>query len=81
MALGQDYKDCKLQKINGERKGRREGKGKKKGRAGGEREGKRVDTQGHFVIPVWKDWAQEGGLHCTQQASFHRLPPNLGAWA
>lgn len=45
MALGQDYKDYKLQKINGERKGRREGKGRKKGRAGGEREEKRVDTQ------------------------------------
>lgn len=45
MALGQDCKDYKLQKINGERKGRREGKGRKKGRAGGEREGKRVDTQ------------------------------------
>ena len=40
-----------------------------------------MDTQGHFVIPVWKDWAQEGGLHCSQQASFLRLPPNLGAWA
>lgn len=50
-----DYKDYKLQKINGQ----------KKGRAGREREGKRVDTQGHFVTPVRKDWAQGGGLHCT----------------
>lgn len=33
-----DYKDYKLQKINGERKGRREGKGRKEGQEGREKE-------------------------------------------
>ena len=33
-----DYKDYKLQKISGQRKGRREGKGRKEGQEGREKE-------------------------------------------